>query len=299
MPRLAVPPGSLEIFAEAARLRSFKNAAATLALSTSAVSQAMRKLEERLGCALFARTRTGVALTAQGERLLRHVDEGFRHIRLGLDAVRRNAERPLSFTSPPGIAAQILGPALVEIMTHHDSDIRIAADEAPDFESYHDYDVAILYGAGAQKLRDVEPLGPDVFAPVCAPDLAREVTDVTALSQQLLLTNETNAVSWEDWFTENDADWPGPRRLHYNRVNYIMPSLLRGAGVALESLRLLSPHLARGELTVCAPPGTRPIIRDLTYLYVTPNRSRRARVREIADLIRQRCRTGTDGILLH
>lgn len=295
MPRLPIPPGSLEIFSEAGRLQSFKKAASRLSLSTSAVSQAMRKLEERVGCTLFARSNNRLTLTPQGEELLQHVEEGLKHIRHGLDAVRKNNQRPLSFSSPPGIAAHLLGTALIEIMSRYATDIRIAADETPDFESYHDYDVAIVYGAGAQKLKDVESLGPDVFVPVCAPHLASVIDGAEALRSQLLLTNETNAVSWEDWFATNGIDGPNPRRLHYNRINYIMPALLKGVGVGLESMRLLSPQIESGELVICNIPGTHAIIRDLTFLYITHDEARRPRALEIANLIRERCHTRPGG----
>lgn len=53
----------LAAFAAVARHRSFRKAGAELALSTSAVSYAIRALEERLGVGLFHRTTRSVALT--------------------------------------------------------------------------------------------------------------------------------------------------------------------------------------------------------------------------------------------
>lgn len=43
-------------------------------------------------------------------------------------------------------------------------------------------------------------LGPNVFVPVCAPHLAASIRSPDDLKSHLLLTNETNTVSWEDWF---------------------------------------------------------------------------------------------------
>lgn len=60
----------LAAFAAVARHRSFRRAGAELALSTSAVSYAIRALEERLGVGLFHRTTRSVALTEAGQRLL-------------------------------------------------------------------------------------------------------------------------------------------------------------------------------------------------------------------------------------
>src|ERR1700758_748864 len=60
----------LSNFAVIAARRSFRRAAAELGISPSALSHAMRGLEERLGVRLLARTTRSVAPTAAGERLL-------------------------------------------------------------------------------------------------------------------------------------------------------------------------------------------------------------------------------------
>ena len=69
---LITPPriDDLAAFAHVARLRSFTRAAAQLGVSPSALSHAMRALEERLGVRLLSRTTRSVAPTDAGERLL-------------------------------------------------------------------------------------------------------------------------------------------------------------------------------------------------------------------------------------
>ncbi len=64
----------LAAFAAVANARSFTRAAATLGLSPSALSHAMKALEARLGVRLLARTTRSVAPTAAGEQLLRTLD---------------------------------------------------------------------------------------------------------------------------------------------------------------------------------------------------------------------------------
>src|SRR6478609_5872273 len=59
----------LAAFAAVARHCSFRRAGEELGLSTSAVSYAIRSLEERLGVNLFNRTTRSVALTDAGQRL--------------------------------------------------------------------------------------------------------------------------------------------------------------------------------------------------------------------------------------
>jgi DNA-binding transcriptional LysR family regulator len=59
----------LEAFLLVAREKSFSRAARKLGVTASAVSQAVRKLEEKLGAPLFSRTTRAVRLTETGERL--------------------------------------------------------------------------------------------------------------------------------------------------------------------------------------------------------------------------------------
>jgi DNA-binding transcriptional LysR family regulator len=59
----------VEAFLSVAEHRSFRKAAAELGVTPSAISQAVRALERRVGAALFIRTTRSVGLTEAGERL--------------------------------------------------------------------------------------------------------------------------------------------------------------------------------------------------------------------------------------
>lgn len=64
------PLPQLQVFLAVARLRSFSGAARELGVSTPAVSQAVRQLEEQLRVVLLVRTTRSVSLTDAGRRLL-------------------------------------------------------------------------------------------------------------------------------------------------------------------------------------------------------------------------------------
>jgi DNA-binding transcriptional LysR family regulator len=65
-----VPFPQIQSFLAVARARSFSGAARELGVSRSAVSQAVRQLEEQLRVVLFARTTRSVSLTDVGRRLV-------------------------------------------------------------------------------------------------------------------------------------------------------------------------------------------------------------------------------------
>src|SRR4051812_49965645 len=70
------PFQQVQAFVAVARNRSFSGAARELGVSRSAVSQAVRQLEEQLRVVLLARTTRSVALTDPGRRLLEAAGAG-------------------------------------------------------------------------------------------------------------------------------------------------------------------------------------------------------------------------------
>lgn len=82
----------LQAFAVLARLGSFTQAAHELHLTQSAVSHAIKALEDTVGCRLFDRAGRGTALTQAGEQLLCHVEKIFlemKSARAGLEELSR------------------------------------------------------------------------------------------------------------------------------------------------------------------------------------------------------------------
>src|SRR6266404_4186928 len=85
------PFQQLQAFLAVARHRSFSGAARELGVTRSAVSQAVRQLEEQLHVVLLARTTRSVALTDSGRRLLDAAGPGLGQ---ALAALREVAAQP-------------------------------------------------------------------------------------------------------------------------------------------------------------------------------------------------------------
>src|SRR5678815_4730693 len=81
-------------FVAVAEAKGFRAAGARLGVSGSAVSQALRRLEERLGVALVQRTTRSVRLTEAGERLYASVRPALEEVRAAVQAVGELADQP-------------------------------------------------------------------------------------------------------------------------------------------------------------------------------------------------------------
>ena len=123
----------VEAFLRVADRRSFRQAADDLGISPSAVSQAVRALETRIGVALFTRTTRSVGLTEAGARFLAHAQPAFEAMLAASDAARRLAERPsglLRLAVPRAVVQLILEPILASFCAAYpEVTIEIAASE--------------------------------------------------------------------------------------------------------------------------------------------------------------------------
>jgi len=105
----------VEAFLAVAQHRSFRRAAADLGVTPSAISQAIRALETRIGTALFIRTTRSVGLSEAGERFLVRAKPAFEELVAASQAARDLGQRPsglLRLAIPPGALPVMLEPLI-------------------------------------------------------------------------------------------------------------------------------------------------------------------------------------------
>jgi DNA-binding transcriptional LysR family regulator len=116
------PLNDLAAFAAVARRRSFTAAAADLGVSPSALSHALRGLEERLGVRLLARSTRSVALTEAGDALLERLGPALDLIDEGLAALSAWRDEPagvVRLTTFHWIASTLLAKRLPAFLARH------------------------------------------------------------------------------------------------------------------------------------------------------------------------------------
>jgi DNA-binding transcriptional LysR family regulator len=101
----------VEAFLSVAQHRSFRKAAAELGVTPSAISQAVRALESRVGAALFIRTTRSVGLTEAGERFLSRAKPAFAELVAASEVARGLGQRPaglLRLSVPRAVVPHLL-----------------------------------------------------------------------------------------------------------------------------------------------------------------------------------------------
>src|SRR5882672_2653530 len=123
----------VEAFLSVAQHRSFRRAAAELGVTPSAMSQAVRALEARMGVALFIRTTRSVGLTQAGERFLSRAKPAFEELAAAGAAARDLGQRPtglLRLAVPRAVVPLILQSVIISFcQAYPEVELEIAASE--------------------------------------------------------------------------------------------------------------------------------------------------------------------------
>jgi DNA-binding transcriptional LysR family regulator len=123
----------VEAFLSVAEHRSFRKAAAQLGVTPSAMSQAIRTLEARVGAALFIRTTRSVGLTEAGDRFLSRAKPAFEELVAASEVARDLGQRPaglLRLAVPRAVVPIVLEPLIASFCADYpEVEVEIAASE--------------------------------------------------------------------------------------------------------------------------------------------------------------------------
>jgi DNA-binding transcriptional LysR family regulator len=165
----------LSAFVAVAQAGGFRDGARAAGSSASGLSQAVRRLEERLGVRLFNRTTRSIALTEAGTRLFERLAPALAEVANALDVVNTFRDRPagtLRLNVPATVARLILPPIVTSFLKAY-PDIRM---EVVVEDAYVDVlaagcDAGIRYDERLEQDMIAVPIGPRVqrFATAASP----------------------------------------------------------------------------------------------------------------------------------
>jgi DNA-binding transcriptional LysR family regulator len=156
----------LDAFAAVARARSFRGAAKLRGVSASFLSEALRRLEARLGVRLLNRTTRSVTPTEAGARLLERLTPALGEVAAALDAVNSFRDSPtgtLRLNVPTVVARLILPPIVGRFLkTHPGVSLEVATDDTFIDVLAAGFDAGIRYKERLERDMIAVPIGPRV-----------------------------------------------------------------------------------------------------------------------------------------
>ena len=250
----------LAAFLTVAEERSFTRAAKRLGVSSSALSHAVRGLEERIGVRLLARTTRSVSPTDAGQRLIAHLAPALSDIRGTLDEIAGLRERPggrVRLVVSPLAGTMILAPKIgqfaraypdvvLEVTTTHEGRFDLVAGG---------FDAGIHLGEFIERDMIAVRVSPDQRAAIVAspayfnahptPRSPRDLTEHRCLNYR---HGADGVYRWE--FEKGNQSLAvgveGP--LTVDDVQILIRAAIDGVGLAFMLEAHAEPHLSSGAL---------------------------------------------------
>ncbi len=271
------PLTALRAFEAAGRLESFKDAAAELGVTPTAVSHQIRLLEAELGLALFHRQTRRVRLTEEGRGLHGEIQRGFETMAQAIERICHRPQRQVATLSATvAFTARLLVPRAARFRARFPGwDLRLHAADEPVNLIAGEADAAIRYGAGPYPGLAAVELMAERFAPVCAPHLGiggpADLAHATLIHTEVLpFAPQASVPSWRHFAEKAGLELlAAASGISLNDESSAIQAAIAGQGIALVSLTLVSAELANGVLV--QPFG--PVLEGLRYRFLAPLRN--------------------------
>ena len=255
----------VEAFLSVAQHRNFRKAAAELAVTPSAISQAVRTLEARVGAALFIRTTRSVGLTEAGERFLSRAKPAFEELVAASEAARDLGQRPaglLRLSAPRAVVPLILEPVIASFcQAYPEIELEIAASEEMVDVAAGGFDAGIRLGQFiAPDMVAVRLTPPFPFVVVGSPDYLRgqklpeRIDDLRGHACLRMRRSNGSIAPWPfvDGNKSVDAIVSGPLIAHDYPT--LLGAAIQGAGLAQAPGPLARAPIAEGRLQALLTP---------------------------------------------
>jgi DNA-binding transcriptional LysR family regulator len=295
-----LPLADLDAFAAVARERSFRTAAKKRGVSASALSEALRRLEARLGVRLLNRTTRSVTVTEAGRRLVERLGPALGEIAGALDQAASERDNPagtLRLNVPTIVAREILPPIVGPFLAAHPSiALEVTAEDGFIDVLAAGFDAGVRYEERLEKDMIAIPIGPHVQRYVTAaspaylarhgvPQHPRDILEHAAIRHRF---QNGVALPWEFGEGEAAITVAPPPTVLANAIDLEVSAAVDGLGIIRTFEEFLTPEIKAGRLV--------PILEDWVtsfpgpYLYYAGRRHMPATLRSFVDFLKARQR---------
>jgi len=278
-----------------ARARGFRAAAAVRNVSASSLSEAVRRLETRLGVRLLNRTTRSVTPTEAGQKLLERLSPALADVALALDEVNAFRDSPTGTLrlNVPVVVAKVMMPRLIPRFLAQNPGVAVEIVAEDNFIDVlaAGYDAGVRYDERLEKDMIAVPLsGPQRFVIVGSPAYfaahgrpahPREVLDHACIRHRF-----ASGASYP-WEFEKDGEvirLDPPGRLTTTDADLKHAACEAGVGLMATFEDFVAEAIAAGRLETVLedwlPPFTGP------YLYYPSRRHMPAPLRAFVDFVK-------------
>lgn len=296
---MAAELDDLAAFVTVARAGGFRDGARASGASASSLSEAVRRLEARLGARLLNRTTRSVAPTEVGARLLDRLRPALREIESALEVVNSVRDRPAGTLrlNVPGVAARLVLPRIVPafLAAHPDIRVEVTVEDRRIDILAAGFDAGIRYEEHLEKDMIAIPIGPRVqrFATAASPAYLKRhgrPTHPRKLLEHACLRGRFAGRAVAAWEFERDGEIvavnpTGPLVVSIaSAADLVVEAAVAGSGIVYLFEEWLRPYFDRGVLKPVLEPWWQRF--SGPFLYYPSRRHLPAALRAFVDFIR-------------
>ncbi|MBX9458660.1 MAG: LysR family transcriptional regulator [Rhizobium sp.] len=291
-----LPLADLEAFASVAAARSYRGAAALRGVSASALSEAVRRLEAKLGTRLLNRTTRSVTPTDAGERLLERLAPMLSDLATVLDTVKGSDDGPagrLRINAPTIVARFFLPPIVVPFLKAHPGIImEVAAHDTFIDVFAAGFDAGVRYDESLDLDMIAIPIGPRTqrFCAAASPDYLAEhgvPHHPSELMTHRCIRHRFDSGRLNNWEFERNGETiriNPPETVIATAMELELAAARGGLGIVGTFHDFVREHIESGELVEVLPDWQQPF--SGPFLYYPSRRHMPAPLRAFVDWVK-------------
>ncbi|MEZ8100387.1 LysR substrate-binding domain-containing protein [Vibrio bivalvicida] len=291
-PRIPTPIKSLYAFVAVAETGSMTDAASTLNVSHSAISQAIKSLERYLGQALFNRVGRHVTLNATGRQYYKSIAPALEQItRATHQLIDDKQSHRLTLNMVNSLAMHWWIPRVNQLNQYAPNlDVRISTLIGTFVLEDEGVDVAVIHG----NIEDwqeyyCEKLADDELVMVASPDLATDCDCpkmLLAKHPAIIAANDRRKHDWQVWCEANNTSIPNPaNNLKFSASIQAVQAAIRHLGVFVTHRIFVRDDVQQGYLVEVGKPVQNP--HQMFYFACPPNKLKNENILQLRSWIRQ------------
>jgi DNA-binding transcriptional LysR family regulator len=245
-----IPLNALRAIEIVARRGALAPAAEELGVTVGAVSQHLRRAEERLGVELFARTPQGLKPLPELAQVLPQLTAGFAQLQGGLAGLTGANEGVLNVTVGSVFASRWLIWRINKFSALYPGlEVRLTVTGAVLDLSRPDIDCGIRFGNGAWLGVETSLIGGQDYQPVCSPLLQGKLASASDLALVPVIADRTSMLDWPRWLEAAGLDPSMPLNGPvYSDASLAFDAAIAAQGVLLAADMMTADAVSDGRL---------------------------------------------------